>query len=119
MRNTTLRLPVTCLLMLTICGCAAQDRGPTAVSLAEGEAQLVEAGCGTCIFHMPDVEGCPLAVRIDGKPYLVQGSDIDDHGDAHADDGLCNAARQARVAGHIEDDVFVATQFELIGGDSE
>ena len=28
--------------------------------------------------------GCDLAVRIDGQVYYVDGSSIDDHGDAHA-----------------------------------
>jgi len=55
-----------------------------------------------------------LAVRIDGKPYLVNGSNIDDHGDAHASDGLCNAIRRAKVTGEIKDDRFVAEGFELL-----
>ncbi|MCH7527617.1 MAG: hypothetical protein IID39_09280 [Planctomycetes bacterium] len=62
---------------------------------------------------MEGVVGCKLAVRIDGKPYLVTGSDIDDHGDAHASDGLCNAAGRAVVEGEIDGGRFVATGFEL------
>jgi hypothetical protein len=31
---------------------------------------------------------CDLAVRIDGKPYFVDGTSIDSHGDAHAEDGF-------------------------------
>jgi hypothetical protein len=31
--------------------------------------------------------GCELAVRIDGKPYFVDGTDLH-HGDAHANDGF-------------------------------
>ena len=68
----------------------------------------------TCIIQMEGVVGCKLAVRIDGKPYLVTGSDIDDHGDAHASDGLCNAMRRAKVTGEIKDDRFVAESFELL-----
>ena len=62
---------------------------------------------------MKGVEGCKLAVEIDGQRYLVQGSDIDDHGDAHASDGLCNAARRATVKGKISGDRFVADVIRL------
>jgi Family of unknown function (DUF6370) len=72
------------------------------------------AGCATCIFHMKDVTGCKLAVKIDGKPYLVAGSDIDDHGNAHAADGLCNAARDAIVEGKVQDGQFVAKKIEVL-----
>jgi hypothetical protein len=75
--------------------------------------RLVEASCGTFQFGM-QAEGCPLAVRIDGVPYLVEGSGIDDHGDAHAADGLCNAIRTARVDGQVENGKFIATKLELL-----
>lgn len=71
-------------------------------------------GCATCVFHMKNVRGCKLAVKVDGKPYLVAGSDIDDHGDAHAPDGLCNAERSARVEGNVEGDRFVAKHIEVL-----
>jgi hypothetical protein len=32
--------------------------------------------------------GCELAVRIDGKPYFVDGTSLDSHGDAHANDAF-------------------------------
>ncbi len=57
--------------------------------------------------------GCKLAVKIDDKSYLVTGSDINAHGDAHAPNGLCNATRKAEVDGEIEGDRFVVTRFEL------
>ena len=69
----------------------------------------VEAGCGSCIFKMPGVEGCKLAVKIDGKPYLVTGADVDAH-----KAGLCQGAKQATCSGEIKDDTFVATSFELV-----
>ncbi len=71
-------------------------------------ARIVEAGCASCIFDMQGVEGCTLAVRIDGKPYLVTGADVDAHGA-----GLCSSAKKAKVVGKIEGDKFVATSFEL------
>ena len=74
---------------------------------------IVDAACGQCQFGLPG-SSCDLAVRIDGDSYYVDGSSIDDHGDAHASDGMCNAIRSARVSGRIEDDRFVATSFELM-----
>jgi len=71
-------------------------------------ARTVEAGCASCIFNMEGVSGCKLAVKIDGKPYLVTGADVDAHGA-----GLCSSAKKAKVVGEIEGDKFVATSFEL------
>jgi hypothetical protein len=59
-------------------------------------------------------KGCNLAVRIDGKAYFLDGTKIDEHGDAHADDGFCNKIRKARVSGTIVNDRFVATGFKLL-----
>lgn len=75
--------------------------------------QIVEASCGQCQFGMKG-NGCDLAVRIDGKAYFVEGTDIDKHGDAHAEDGFCQAIRKAEVVGTIKDTVFVVTQFKLL-----
>ena len=85
---------------------------PAPASLAASE-RTVEAGCATCIFDMEGVTGCKLAVKIDGKAYLVTGSEIDDHGDAHDATGLCNSSREALVVGEIEGDRFTATSFKL------
>ena len=74
----------------------------------------VTAGCGSCVFGMEGVEGCPLAVKIDGKPYLVTGVEMDALGDAHAADGLCSVARQATTVGRVEGDRFVAERMELL-----
>jgi monofunctional biosynthetic peptidoglycan transglycosylase len=73
-----------------------------------------KVGCATCIFQMKGVEGCKLAIEIDGRHYIVQGSDIDDHGDAHASDGLCNTIRHANAKGRIAGDRFVAEEFRLL-----
>ncbi len=80
------------------------------------ESRIVEAACGECQFAMPGT-GCDLAVRIDGEDYFVDGTGIDDHGDAHADEGLCNAVRKARVSGEMREGRFVATAFELLPQD--
>jgi Family of unknown function (DUF6370) len=75
--------------------------------------QVVEAACGECQYKM-EGKSCDLAVRIDGKSYFVDGTSIDEHGNAHADDGFCNAVRKAEVQGEIKDNRFVATYFKLI-----
>jgi hypothetical protein len=58
--------------------------------------------------------GCELAVRIAGKSYFVDGTSIDSHGDAHANDGFCTAIRKAEVVGKVVDNRFSATSFKLL-----
>ena len=76
--------------------------------------QIVEASCGQCQFGMKDKKGCDLAVRINGVPYFVTGTSIDKYGDAHAEDGFCNAIRKAKVSGKVEGKNFVASSFTLL-----
>ncbi|HUH32625.1 MAG TPA: DUF6370 family protein [Daejeonella sp.] len=75
--------------------------------------QTVEASCGQCQFNM-EGKSCDLAVRIDGKAYFVDGTEIDDHGDAHAKDGFCQKVRKAVVSGQVVDNRFKATSFKLL-----
>lgn len=74
---------------------------------------VVEASCGQCHFAMKE-KGCTLAVRIDGKPYFVDGTDIDSHGNSHDDDGFCNAIRKAEVKGEVVNNRFKASYFKLL-----
>lgn len=78
------------------------------------KVQIVEASCGQCQFGMKDKKGCDLAVRIDGKSYFVDGIKLDDHGDAHAEDGFCSAVRKAEVVGEVKDNKFVVSYFKLL-----
>lgn len=80
----------------------------------ELKPQVVEVSCGQCKFGMTEKKGCDLAVRIDGKSYFIVGTKIDDHGDAHAHDGFCEAIRKAEVVGEIKGNRFVVTQFKLL-----
>ncbi len=99
-----------------LAGCAAESNKPPPDSSQGAETaprMNVVAGCATCIFDMPGATGCTLAVKIDGAAYLVTGAEMDDLGDAHASDGLCNTERDAVVEGKIEGDRFVATHFTL------
>jgi len=75
--------------------------------------RVVEASCSECKFAMSHT-GCSLAVRIDGKSYLVEGAKLDDYGDAHADHGMCNEVRKAEVTGEIRGNKFVAKSFKLL-----
>ena len=108
------------ILLVAVSGCL-DKQSDQATSIKENaapeerslESGVVEAGCATCIFHMQGVEGCPLAVRIENKSYLVVGSDMDAHGDAHAANGMCKTARSARTRGRIEGDKFIAESFVL------
>ena len=80
----------------------------------ETKIQIVEAACGQCQFNMTEKSGCDLAVRMNGKSYFVDNTNIDDHGDAHADDGFCSTVRTARVQGEIVEGRFKVGSFELI-----
>lgn len=80
---------------------------------------IVEASCGQCMFGLKTKKGCDLAVRIDSVAYFVDGSNIDDHGDAHANDGFCNAIRKATVQGAVVNGKFVATKFTLVPNKKE
>lgn len=88
----------------------AQDTPAKATKI---EKKQVETACGECMFKM-DGKGCDLAVKIDGKAYFVDGRGINDFGDAHADDGFCNAIRKATVTGEIVDGRFKAKSMQLI-----
>jgi hypothetical protein len=81
--------------------------------LKTDEMLIAEASCGQCQFKMQG-KGCNLAVRIKGKPYFVDGTKIDDHGDAHAMDGFCQKIRKAEIKGTIVNNRFVATYFKLL-----
>ena len=95
------------LLLLSSISILAQDKKETS------KVQTVEASCGQCQFGM-EGKSCDLAVRIDGKPYFVEGSSIDAHGDAHAKDGFCASIRKAEVIGTLKNNKFVVTYFKLL-----
>ena len=74
---------------------------------------IVDTACGMCQFGMEDEKGCVLAVEINSEFYYVEGTNIDDHGDAHAKDGFCNSIRKARVKGVIKGERFFLENFKL------
>ncbi|MCX2495691.1 DUF6370 family protein [Pedobacter sp. PF22-3] len=75
--------------------------------------QVVDIACGECQFKMKGKD-CELAVKIDGKPYFVDGKGIDDFGDAHGKHGFCNAVSKAEVTGEIVNNRFKAKEIKLL-----
>jgi Family of unknown function (DUF6370) len=100
---------------LAVCNvsCAQTKASQTNIVDATKPIKIVEVSCGQCQFKMAG-KGCSLAVRIKGRSYFVDGTSIDEHGDAHADDGFCKAIRKAEVQGKIVKNRFVATYFKLL-----
>ncbi len=94
---------------------AAFAQSPVPLSPAPDSTKKVltaEAACGQCMFGMKE-KGCTLAIRVDGKAWFVEGTSIDDHGDAHAENGFCNAIRKALVQGAPVNNRFRVTYFKL------
>lgn len=73
----------------------------------------VDAACGQCQFKMPG-KGCTLAIKIKEKVYFVDKAGIDDFGDAHSDEGFCNAVRKAKVQGVVKKGKFVPSYFKVL-----
>lgn len=106
------------LLIFCLAGMAAfgqQPAKPISVPDSTKKIQVVETACGQCQFGLKE-KGCSLAVRINGQAYFVDGTTIDEHGDAHAEDGFCNAVRKAEVQGTVVKGRFKATYFKLQPG---
>ena len=110
-------LPVLLLVAASAVGSAQTRPGQLvpvrASATAPGDTLLVEAACGQCRLGLPG-KSCDLAVRVEGRAYFVAGTGIDGHGDAHAQDGFCNAIRQARVLGAVTDGRFNVRYFHLL-----
>ena len=77
------------------------------------EPTLVEASCGQCNFGL-DAPGCNLAVKIGEKAYFVDGTSIDEHGDAHSHDGFCEVIKNAKVTGEVIAGRFAVNTFEIV-----
>ena len=77
------------------------------------KTQVVEVSCGKCKFGLPG-KSCALAVRINKDAFYVNGASIDDFGDAHAQDGFCNAIRKAEVQGEVVNDQFKVSYLKLL-----
>lgn len=96
-----------CLSLLTLLslGC-----GPSNSDAIVGRRATV--ACGRCVFKMPQAQGCPFAIELEGKHYLMQGKLPVGHVN-HAPDGICNVPRTAHVDGRIVGNHFIATRVDL------
>lgn len=94
-------------LTLLMTGCADES---DSVTITDRE---VTVACGRCVFAMEEAKvGCPWAVELDGKRYIIQGEVPQDHVN-HAPDGICNMPRRAIVSGRVRGDRFISTKLEL------
>ena len=73
---------------------------------------IVDASCARCQFNKADDE-CLLAVEINAEMYYVDGTTIDDHGDAHGSDGFCNVIRKAHVECVVDGNKFLLDKLSL------
>ena len=105
---------VTVVLFMNVFITSGRAHESTSTTLDSSKKILqVDASCGQCQFGMKG-SGCTLAVRINGKSYFVEGTNIDSYGDAHSHDGFCKAIRKAEVQGEIVGDKFKASYFKLL-----
>ena len=105
-------------LVMLLCasvGCSrSEERSAIEVSDSRVLDGRCEIACGQCLFDLAG-EGCTLAIRWKGDAMFVDGSGIDDHGDAHAAEGLCNTIRSGDVRGEVKDGRFIAERLRLVG----
>jgi hypothetical protein len=103
------------LMTFLLAGAALGQSGEQLASKPAPHKKLlqVEVACGLCQFEMQSDE-CALAVRMNGKLYFIDGTNIDAHGDAHAKDGFCNATRKAAVQGEVVNNRFKVNYFRLL-----
>ena len=90
-----------------------KSNSPVATPDPNKKIVVVETACGECQFKL-EGKGCHLAIRIDSTGYFVDGTNIDDHGDAHAKDGFCNAVRKAEIQGELINNRYKVTYFKLL-----
>lgn len=99
-------LPLFFSAVLFLAGC---NLGPDKV--VDGE--VVPVACGTCIYKIPEGQGCYWAIELDGQHYPMAGTFPEGH-DSHGPEGMCNMERQAKVSGELRGTNFVASSFELL-----
>ena len=108
------RLTTTFLFLLpSVLLIACQSKSVQPLESQHSTAMVVEASCGQCNFDLSG-DGCELAIRTDGKTYFVDGITMDELGDAHSADGLCNVIHSAKVTGQVKDGRFLAKSFDLL-----
>jgi hypothetical protein len=99
---------------LLILACKHNENTPSKELKFNPDIELIsaKASCGICMFEM-DGEKCELAVDIKGYKYYVSGAHIDSFGDAHSENGFCNAILDADIQGVIINNKFHLTYFKF------
>lgn len=77
-----------------------------AAAIQKVSALATEVACSKCVYHMAGAKGCELAVKLDGKTYLVDGAKLDTH-------EWCERSLNAVVSGSVENGRFVASSVKL------
>ena len=110
---------IACTVVLSLLGCASHSGHHESGTFATAQTpsmtlkdQVVDAGCGACIFGMDNLPDCETAIRVNGVVFLATGAGVPDAED-HAT-GMCQALHKARVSGKTVGDKFVATSFVLL-----
>ena len=63
---------------------------------------LVITSCGQCKLGYKGKPGCSLTIKIDEVIYLVKGTGLHEHGDAHGSEGFCSAIGLPRQKGKLK-----------------
>ncbi len=73
-----------------------------AAAIKKVSAAPAAVGCSMCVFHVEGAKKCELAVKLDGKTYIVDGAKVAGH-------EWCEKPLDAVVTGSVEGNRFVAT----------
>lgn len=103
----------TLLLLLTLSSASVFSQASIAIKDSTKAMKVVDVACGTCKLGLAGSD-CILAARIGKIAYFVEGTSIDDHGDAHGSEGFCKSIRSAEVQGEVVDDKFKVSYFKLL-----
>ena len=76
--------------------------------------QTVDAACAMCQFKVKTDKGCAMAVKINGKVFVVEGINKKEFGEMHSDDGYCKIMKKAVDSGEIKKGKFYATSFKYV-----
>ena len=108
----SLLAPVLLAVTIALAACDGPSAEPPVLAAGNGVRQ-VEASAESASSAFP-VMAARWPCASAAPAYFVEGSGIDDHGDAHGRDGLCNAIRLAEVTGQVVDGRFRAERFVLV-----
>lgn len=92
-----------------IAGCGTAGTDSVSEAMAPSEEMTVEVGCFGCIYNGEGASGCQTAAKVGDQALLVEGVDFSAH-----NNGLCKAAKQAKITGRVEGGVLVADSIAIV-----